>query len=83
MIGILSGNKETVDTHRAALDKEIKSIELNNDTLFIGFVDGTGIKIWDNGQSCCDARDAPLILGSQSRSYHPYGSVPSSRRPVR
>lgn len=36
--------------------KTISSAELKDEALFIGFEDGVRIKIFDNGQSCCESR---------------------------
>lgn len=56
MIGMLSGNEETVKAYQSAQGKETSSISLVDDELRISFTDGTGIVIWDDGQSCCEHR---------------------------
>ena len=56
MINMLSGNEETVNTFKAAVGKEISEMEIKDNELIIGFTDGKKIKIFDNGQSCCESR---------------------------
>lgn len=56
MIGMLGGNEETVDAFKAAVGKEIASLEMKDDELHVGFTDGTAIRIYDDGQSCCESR---------------------------
>lgn len=38
------------------LGKVIKSLDVSADTLFIEFDDNTGVKMTDQGQSCCEHR---------------------------
>lgn len=56
MISDLRGNYETLEAIKVAQGKEISSIVLEEDRLFIGFVDECKIKIFDDGQSCCEHR---------------------------
>jgi hypothetical protein len=58
MLGYLGGNKETVDTIKASLNKIIEKVWLDEekDKLFFKFEDNTGMVIWDDGQSCCEWR---------------------------
>lgn len=56
MLGILFGNAETVEAHNGAIGKVIKAIDFSEDALLLHFKDGTGIKIFDDGQSCCEHR---------------------------
>lgn len=56
MIGDLSGNKETIDALLPTLGKEISVVTLKEDVLGIAFSDDTVIRVWDNGQSCCELR---------------------------
>jgi hypothetical protein len=58
MIGMLCGNAETVEAHNNAKGKIIKSIAMDDvgNRLTIMFTDGTGIQIYDDGQSCCENR---------------------------
>ena len=55
MLSRLSGNEETVNAHLGAIGKIIKSIS-SNDNLILTFTDETGIRICDEGQSCCEHR---------------------------
>lgn len=56
MINMLGGNKETVDNFLRVKGKEISSLEIKDNELLVGFSDGDKIKIFDNGQSCCENR---------------------------
>lgn len=56
MIRMLSGNEETVKAYKAAIGKKIKKCFLKDDALHIHFVDGSGIRLSDEGQSCCESR---------------------------
>lgn len=56
MLGVLSGNEETVSSLSSALNKTISELRMESDELIIRFSDGSGIKIWDDGQSCCENR---------------------------
>ena len=38
------------------IGKVISSLSLQDDTLTIRFTDGTGVEVYDNGQSCCEHR---------------------------
>lgn len=55
MINELAGNKDSVEALKAAIGKTIKSLAVD-DALEMKFEDGTGICIFDNGQSCCEHR---------------------------
>jgi hypothetical protein len=56
MIGMLGGNSETVDTIRAAIGKKISRVWLAGDALHFRLEDGTGFRLSDEGQSCCESR---------------------------
>lgn len=57
MLGILGGNKETVDTIKSSLGKIISKVWLDEyDKLRFVFTDGVDLCIWDDGQSCCEHR---------------------------
>jgi len=56
MLGILGGNKETVESVQASIGKTIANIVLENDKLEMSFTDGTKLTMWDDGQSCCETR---------------------------
>jgi hypothetical protein len=58
MLGILGGNEETVNTVKSSLNKTIEKVWLDKETdrLNFKFTDGTGIYLFDDGQSCCEHR---------------------------
>ncbi len=56
MINMLCGNEETVKAHLKAQGKIISEIRFSEKALILKFGDGSAIKIWDGGQSCCEHR---------------------------
>lgn len=58
MLGILLGNEETVSTVKSSLNKTIEKVWLDEETdrLNFKFTDGTGMYLFDDGQSCCEHR---------------------------
>jgi hypothetical protein len=44
------------DVVNGHLGKVIVQIEMSDDTLTIRFGDGTGLKLYDDGQDCCETR---------------------------
>lgn len=56
MIGLLSGNRESVETFNEAIGKVIADLEIADDELVFTFSDETKIKLFDDGQSCCEKR---------------------------
>jgi hypothetical protein len=73
MINMLGGNESTVNAHLAAKGKVIKALSLDEEDdghLNLDFEDGTGIRIYDDGRSCCEARfmttddDLPSFVGA-------------------
>lgn len=56
MIGMLSGNDESVRAFKGAIGKEITAFNLSEDELLFTLSDGSRIKIADGGQSCCEHR---------------------------
>ncbi len=58
MIGMLSGNEETVNSIKASLGKTINKVRLNeaDNLLIFEFADDTQLNLWDDGQSCCESR---------------------------
>lgn len=57
MIGMLSGNSDSVEAYNGAIGKEIASVALDDEeTLRFKFTDGTGLRVADEGQSCCESR---------------------------
>lgn len=56
MINSLGGNEETVNAVKSAINKVIESVSLTDNKLVLSFKDGTGIYLFDDGQSCCESR---------------------------
>lgn len=58
MIQMLGGNHETVEAIQASVNKKIKTVSLDTELnqLKFSFDDGSGIMLFDNGQSCCENR---------------------------
>ena len=57
MIKMLGGNAKTVNAFQSSIGKVISSVVLTHeDELHLKFEDGTGLKLWDGGQSCCESR---------------------------
>jgi len=56
MIQSLGGNTETVNAVKSALGKTIQTVKLEGNELIFNFTDGTGLKMFDDGQSCCEDR---------------------------
>lgn len=52
----LGGNYETVYAVKSALGKVIEKVSLDDNELVFKFTDGTGLKMFDDGQSCCENR---------------------------
>lgn len=56
MIGLLSGNADSVKAFQSCIGKTIKSLSLSNDVLHFVMEDGTKMDMYDDGQSCCEHR---------------------------
>jgi hypothetical protein len=56
MISQLGGNEQSVEAYMAAIGKTILKAEIVDDALNITFIDGTGVRFYDDGQSCCEHR---------------------------
>lgn len=56
MINTLRGNEKSINLFKSVLGKTIKGLELSDNVLHFTFTDGTKIKIFDNGQDCCENR---------------------------
>lgn len=55
-IDSLRGRGDTGESVRAALGRTIKSAKVDSDRLIVAFDDGATLRLWDNGQSCCESR---------------------------
>ena len=56
MINKLSGNSSSVRAFQNAIGKQISSLELTENELLFVFSDGARMRLFDNGQSCCETR---------------------------
>lgn len=57
MINMLCGNEESAKAMQAAIGKKIAEVRLGSDeALHFVFGDGSKMKLFDDGQSCCEAR---------------------------
>jgi len=57
MIGMLSGNGSSVEALKNSLNKEITKVWLGeDDALHFRFAEGPGLRVADEGQSCCEHR---------------------------
>ena len=57
MINMLGGNEDSAAVLQAAIGKTITALSLgDDDALHFKFSDGSGIKVFDDGQSCCESR---------------------------
>ncbi len=56
MLGMLTDNSQTVDAVKYAIGKKIKSIKLDGDNLDITLDDDKILRMFDDGQSCCEHR---------------------------
>jgi len=56
MLGMLSGNEDSVNAFEGAVGKEIAALDLNEGRLLFTFTDGSKIKLFDDGQCCCECR---------------------------
>jgi hypothetical protein len=56
MLGMLGGNKESVEAFMGSLNKIITALTLEDDALHFTFEDGSRMKLYDDGQSCCESR---------------------------
>lgn len=56
MIQRLFGNSGTAAAVQSSIGKKLKSIKLNGDNVVCAFDDGAWLRLWDNGQSCCESR---------------------------
>jgi len=71
MINALGGNRETVEAVQAAMGKTITALSLTDDQLRFEFEDGSRLRLWDSGQSCCESRymqtddDLPYYIGAK------------------
>jgi hypothetical protein len=56
MLGLLGGNEETVNSIKSSINKTIETVAMEADELRFFFTDKSILKMWDDGQSCCESR---------------------------
>lgn len=61
VINMLSGDSESVNVFNSAVGKRIADVKVvagdfYEDSLLFSFEDGTRIRMFDDGQSCCESR---------------------------
>jgi hypothetical protein len=57
MMGLLGGNEDSAADFRMAVGKKITALTLgDDDALHFTFSDGYRLKLYDDGQSCCESR---------------------------
>ena len=57
MLSMLGGNADSVDAFKGAMGKTIAGLTLGaDDALHFVFDDGSKMKLFDDGQSCCESR---------------------------
>ena len=56
MLSWLGGNTASVAALKESTDKEIAALGINEERLLFTFADGTAMRLYDEGQSCCERR---------------------------
>lgn len=56
MLGLLTGNERSVNAYQRLVGKKIAALTLDEDALHFVMDDGTRVKLFDDGQSCCEHR---------------------------
>lgn len=56
LLSMLGGQKEDAEAVQTALGRTIRTVALSDDSLRFVFDDGTHLRLWDDGQSCCESR---------------------------
>ena len=56
MLSYLGGNSDSVKAFQGGVNKEIAALKLENEELHFTFTDGYRMKLFDDGQSCCESR---------------------------
>lgn len=56
MIQSLGGNTDDIAAINASIGKTIASVALADNELRLTFADGSVLRLWDAGQSCCEER---------------------------
>ena len=56
MLSMIFGDADTPVVLRSAIGKTVSNLELKDNKLQLEFSDGTGVCIFDDGQTCCEYR---------------------------
>ena len=56
MLSWLGGNESSVAALKESAGKEIATLDIDEERLLFTFTDGTAMKLYDNGQYCCEKR---------------------------
>lgn len=56
MINMLSGNEDSVDAIKKSLGEKITKLSIDDNSLHFEFENGVKLRMFDNGQSCCERR---------------------------
>lgn len=56
MMNMIRGNEETVTAFQKGVGQTIRKVELAGDALVFDFENGYRMKLFDDGQSCCESR---------------------------
>lgn len=56
MINMLGGNEDTIKTLEESKDKTITKLSIDEDYLMFCFSDNSKMRMFDDGQSCCESR---------------------------
>ncbi len=71
LISHLAGNEDSVKSFSGSINKTIVALSISDDALHFTFDDGSKIKLFDDGQSCCENRymrtddELSYYIGSQ------------------
>lgn len=56
MLSEMGGNRDSASAFQAAVGKTLTALEMSEDALRLTFEDGSKIRLYDDGQSCCEHR---------------------------
>ena len=56
MIKLLRGNEETISALQYAMGRTIAKVSLDSNVIYVGFADGSHLRIEETAQSCCEER---------------------------
>ena len=74
-MGMLFGSGDTKMALEGAIGHTINGVKLEDDEIVVGLNNGSTLKLWDGGQSCCESRyittdaDLPSYVGKTIRGF--------------